>query len=288
MEKPHITYDELLEIVSWGIFAMNMRGTSVCDNRIEEYKSKNIKNAMYKGIYTGSPARDIYYMLPYLSEEQMREVAISVTEKFPIAPPIRNHVNISAFVRFIYGQFDKQGILRSEKDFERMKKEKLDWSLSRRFLKILYKELENKKNNYGLMMLCEMEAHRLGDEAVINGDKKKLKEMENSYHKSLKLAYKCKSHKHLFSIYYYMWRYFFKFKDIKNALKYSKLTIVNASQYYHKYYPNGDDYWAIRLKNTFKHIKTEVNEKNWKKFKKQYGLSVKMYKTKKKYRKAKS
>ena len=57
--------------------------------------------------------------------EQIEEVVGLVEEKFPKVAP-GNHVNLGACIRFIYGQFEKQGILRSEKDFERMKKEKLD------------------------------------------------------------------------------------------------------------------------------------------------------------------
>ena len=71
-------------------------------------------------------------MLPYLNDSQMKKIVDVIVGKFPHVPP-GNHVNVGAFIRFIYGQFEKQGILRSDKDFERMKKEIPfnDWSKER-------------------------------------------------------------------------------------------------------------------------------------------------------------
>jgi hypothetical protein len=250
---------------------MEMRAGFVRDKRLN--RCKKIENAMYGGIYIGSPGRDIYYMLPYLSDEQMNEVVIKLSEKFPETPP-KTYANVAACIRFIYGQFEKQGSLRSEKDFERMKKEKLDWELSRKFLKLLKGKFKKNNNFYGLSMLCEMEAHRLGDEAILNKDKDKLEEMERIYNKSVKYAQKCKSCKHMFSIYYWAAEYFKKFPEKKKAVEYYKLSIVNANKYYRKYFFEGDQYYSSRLLNSLSYI-CKKDKKDGKMFKDKYIKHVK-------------
>ncbi len=50
---------------------MRMKGNSVSDIRIEGIKKKRIEGADYGGAYVGSPGRDIYYILPYLSDNRM-------------------------------------------------------------------------------------------------------------------------------------------------------------------------------------------------------------------------
>ena len=99
----HISYKQLLEIISWGIFTKPLVRNQV--QNISEIKK--IKGAEYGGVYIGSPGRDIYFMLPFLSECQMKEVAEKLSEKFPLKPPKVN-VQYSACIRFIYGQFEKQ------------------------------------------------------------------------------------------------------------------------------------------------------------------------------------
>ena len=250
---------------------MKMKGNSINDSRLRIFDK--VEGANYGGIYVGSPGRDIYYMLPYLDDEQMKKVASLLCKKFPIIPPQR-YANVAACIRFIYGQFEKQGILRSEKDFKRMKKEELEWSFSRKFLKFLENEFEKINNYYGMSMLCEMEGHRLGDESVINKDIKKLEEMEKKYNKCVEYANKCKSYKHMFSIYYWTFEYFKKFGDVVNSVKYGKLSIINASKYYRNYFPGGEQYYSKRLKNTFLYV--EENDKdNWKEFRKKYKNNIK-------------
>ena len=266
-EKPHITYKELLEVVSWGLFSLKIKGTSICDDRLAGYKKKAISNAAYEGIYIGSPGRDVYYMLPYLTKKQIEEVVDMVEKTFPKHPP-GNHVNVGMFVRFIYGQFEKQGILRSEKDFERMKREKIEWSASRSFLKLLYNKLEENNNFYGMSILCEMEAHRLGDEAVLNRNIEKLNKMEEFYNKSVKLAYKCKSYKQMFTPYYWCYEYFKKYKDKKKALSYAYLTIENAD----KYCPDSRPGYITKLYSCLKYIKKK-DEDRWQKFYGKYSKS---------------
>ncbi len=261
----HITYNQLLEIISWGLLSKEVKGIQLRGIKIK----KKIEGAVYGGVYIGSPGKDIYLMLKYLSKEQMEEVVYKLYEQFPFVPP-GNHVNVAACIRFIYGQFDKNGILRSNKDFERMKKEKLNWELPRKFLGLLYKKFEKNNNYYGLSMLCEMEGHRLGDEAILNKNKEKLKEMEEIYKESVLFAYKCKSYKQMFTPYYWAAMYFIKFGNINNAIKYSELTITQAE----KYCPDSRGSYIDKIVRCLKCIKGG-NRKEWKKFYKGYKKKIK-------------
>ncbi len=265
MSGPHLTYDKLLKITSYGIFAMNFKGTSVNDRRLK--KCKRIKDAMHEGIYTGSPGKDIYYMLPYLNENQMDEIARKLEKKFPKTPP-GNHVNVGALVRFIYGQFEKKGILRSDEDFERMKKEKLDWELSSKFVDLLYDKLEKNMNYYGMAILCEMKAHRLGDKAVLEKDNNKLLKMEKLYEQAVINAGKCKSYKHLFTPYYWAFRYFEKIKCKDNAIKYAFLTFKQAELYC----PDARPGYVTKLFDCARYIE-KYDKEEWKDFVKKYKNS---------------
>ena len=256
MKEPPLKYDELLKLVSYGIFAMRFKGISVNDENLE--KCDKIKNAVYDGIYVGSPGKDIYYMLPHLDDNKTEEIADKIAEKFPKIPP-GNHVNVGAFVRFVYGQFEKQGILRSEKDFQRMKREKIEWELSRKFLKLLYGKLEKINNFYGMSILCEMNAHRLGDEAVIGKSSSRLEEMEKMYKKSVRYAFKCNSYKQLFTPYYWAYKYYSKFKKTAKALSYAYMTVEAAE----KYCPDARPGYIEKILDCMGYIKRH-DKKSWK------------------------
>jgi len=268
-KKIHITYLQLLQVISLGLVKeiVKQNQLSGCQNL------KPIKGAEYNGIYIGSPGRDIYFMLPYLSEKQMKEVAINMNKYFPKIPP-KNNVNVSACIRFIYGQFEKQGILKSDKQFEKMKKKKPDWKLSRKFLKILYKIFEEQQNFYGLTILCEIEGHRLGDEALIYKNKKKLKEMEKKYLKCIEFAHNSKSYKHMFTPYFWAFKYFKKFGNKEKALKYSKLLIENANEYCERYVKTKELAYILRISESIKYIK-EKSFDNGKKLFKKYKTKIK-------------
>jgi len=257
MKKPHITYEELLKISSWGLFSLKVKGTSICDDRLEEYRKKSIKDAIYEGIYIGSPGRDIYYMLPYLSDEQLEEVAGIIVDRFLKDPP-GNHVNVGMFFRQVYGQFEKQGVLKSDKDLEKMKKDKLDWDLSKKFVMLLRNKFEENNNFYGLSILHEMEAHRMGDKAILDKNIYMLNNMEESYLKSVKYAKKCNSYKQMFTPYYWCFEYFKKYKDKKKALLYAYLTI----KYAHKYCPDARPGYISKLCSCIKYIRNK-DKSNW-------------------------
>jgi len=268
IEKPHITYEELLEISSWGLFSLKVKGISICDDRLAKCKKKCIKNsinnAIWKGLYMGSPGRDLYYMLPYLSDSQFEEIANIIIEKFPKDPP-GNHVNVGMFFRQIYGQFEKQGVLRSDEDLKRMKKEKLDWDLSKKFITLLRDKFEKDNNFYGLSVLYEMEAHRMGDKAILNKDGDIINKMEQSYLESVKHAAKCNSYKQMFTPYYWCFKYFKKYRNRRKALSYAYLTIKNAD----KYCPDSREGYVDKLFSCIKYI-SKKDKNNWENFYKIY------------------
>lgn len=222
--ESHIAYDQLLEILSWALYKEPVKGTQIRSKKIA--KLVRIPGAMYGGIYIGSPGKDIFMMLPFLSDSQMDNVAKIFVEQFPFVPPV-SHLNIAACIRFIYGQFERKGVLRSDADLVKMTEENPDWSLPRKFITMLKIKFIEGNNFYGLTILCEMEGHRLGDEAIINKDTNKFKDMEAMYTDSIKYAHKCKSIKQYFTPYYWAARYFDKAEKKEQALKYYKLTIKN-------------------------------------------------------------
>ena len=260
-EKP-ITFDELMTIVSWGLFTKPVKKNQINWKGLEALP--NIKGAEYNGKYIGSPGRDIYMMLPFLSKNQMEVTAKHLCEHFPIKAPSHN-VQYSACVRFIYGQNQKQGALRSEEDIIRMKKNGFDWSLPRKFINILKIFMEQKNKYYGLTIVHEIDGHRYGDETIIYNNNSFVLMKEN-YKKAVEYASLSKSYKHLFSIYYWASKYCFKIDKIKEAEYYSKKALISAGKYYHKYFPNGDPYYSSRLKFNLKILKNMMTNKEFEKF----------------------
>jgi hypothetical protein len=227
----NISYEQLLEIISWGVFTKEMKGTCIKDSElvgIMELRPK-MKGAYYRGVYVGSPGADIFYFLPYLSEDQMRVVARMLAELFPKIP-LYHHVQTSACIRQIYGLFIKEGILLSDERMRQMANSNLDWSLPRKFLGILCEEFKKIKNYYGLCIVYEMDGHRYGDEAVLEKSKDRLELMRQSYKMSVKYAFECNCKKQVFTPYYWGAKYYDKYGDKKRAVEWYSLMIENFNE----------------------------------------------------------
>ena len=112
-----------------------------------------------------------------------------------------------------------------------------------------------------MIILNEMMAHRLGDKAVINKDEDRRNKMELLYCKAVKYASKCDSYKHMFTPYYWAFRYFEKFKDTKKALAYAYLAISSAEQYC----PDARPGYITKLLDCVKYIRNH-DKKKWKDF----------------------
>jgi hypothetical protein len=190
----------------------------------------SIVGAFNGGDYLGRPGKDIYFALPNLTDEQMEKLSDVLSDQYPFIAP-NNHVGYAGCIRYIYGQFEKQGILRSNEDLKRMQKEGVEWDLPRKFMGMLKKKFEEKNNFYGLCIYYEMEAHRLGDEAFLNDDKEKVAEMEKHYMRSVFYAGKCGSQKQEFTPYFWACLYFDKIGDHERGLYYGKTTLEQMEKF---------------------------------------------------------
>lgn len=217
-----------------------------------------IKGAFNGGDYLGRPGKDVYFALSYLTKEQMEKIADILSNQFPYVAP-NNHVGYAACIRYIYGQFEKQGILRSDEDLRRMEREGVDWNLPRKFMLLLKKKFEEKNNNYALCIYYEMEAHRLGDEGFLHKDENKIKEMEETYLKSVEYAYKCNSLKQKFTPYFWAFKYFAKLEDHKRALKY----VIKTLEQMEKFCPSPKQGYLVKAEDCAKYLKNFHREK-WK------------------------
>lgn len=227
----HITYDQLLELISWKILTKEMKGTCIKDSELEEFLElrDNLKGADHGGIYTGSPGRDIFHFLPYLTDEQTEEVVEKLSQVFP-KESSGHHVQTSACIRQIYGLFVREGVLLSSERMEEMINSNLDWSLPRKFLDILRREFKKVKNYYGLCIVYEIDGHRYGDEAIMEKSENKLELMRQSYKKSVKYAFKCNCKKQIFTPYYWGAKYYDRYGDKKKAVEWYLKMMKNFNQ----------------------------------------------------------
>lgn len=254
-----LSFADLLEVISWGI----------CKKVPKE--EGTMKNAFCGGKYLGAPGKDVYFALHKLDDDKLVELASKLSKIFSKDAP-SNHVGPAACIRYIYGQFEKQGIMRSNTDFERMQKEDLDsqWQKPRHFISLLNKCFLEDDNFYGLCITHEMEGHRLGDESVINKDTDKLLEMEETYLLSVHYAYKCKSYKQMFTPFYWAAKYFMSYNNKAKALEFSKKCIEQAE----KHCPDSRGSYVEKLLDCIKYVKKR-DPKIWPEWYKKYKNNAK-------------
>jgi len=217
-----------------------------------------MKGAFNGGDYLGRPGKDIYFALSKLSDGQFSQVVEAISLQFPYNPP-NNHVGYAGCIRYIYGQFEKQGILRSEGDLKRMQEEDINWYLSRKFMFALKNKFLEQKNYYGLCVYYEMEAHRLGDESFLNNDKSRRIDMEDYYLKSVEYAYKCGSSKQMFTPYFWCFKYYDRLGDHKKALDY----VLKTLEQMEKHCPSSKQGYLVKAIDCAKYMKKN-HLKKWK------------------------
>lgn len=211
-----------------------------------------MKGAFNGGDYLGRPGKDIFFALPKLDEDQFNKVVNELSLRFPHDPPT-NHVGYAGCIRYIYGQFEKQGILRSEEDLKRMQGEDIDWRLSRKFMYALRDKFLEQKNYYGLCIFYEMEAHRLGDEAFLNNNDDKREEMEVSYMESVESAYKCGSLKQMFTPYFWCFKYYGRLGDHERALTY----VLRTLEQMEKHCPSSKQGYLVKAMDCASYLKSK-------------------------------
>ena len=249
--KPGITYDELKEMCTRKIPA-----------KVPKEPGPFPGAAVNGGAYLGAPGKEVFAWLPFLSDKQMDEIAEIMTERWPVFTGA--HVGNAACIRYIYGQFEKQGALKSKEIFRKMRNDFPDWELPRKFIKIMEEKFKEKNKHYGLCILYEMEGHRLGDEAWTQRNKEKGREMEKTYLASVKHAHKCNSYKQMFTPYFWVSRYFSKLGDYEKSVYYAKKTIEEAE----KHCPDKRESYVQKLRDCIDHVRSVEGRKwkNWKKY----------------------
>ena len=223
--------------------------------------------AVNGGYYLGAPGKEIFFALQELDETQWDALAEKHSNQWPRplnGEPYKtpgNHVGYAACIRYIYGQFEKQGVLRSGEDKARMIRDGVNWDLPRKFMETLKGKWLEKDCFYGLTIAYEMEGHRLGDEAVISKDASKLNEMELIYLKSVEYAEKCNSYKQMFTPYYWATKYFIEMGEHDRASKYAVTTIKQAE----RYCPDARGSYVDKLMDCANYMKSN-HPGAWKKF----------------------
>ncbi len=233
----HIRYDLLLQMISWGVPSKVPKAPGPIDGSFNG------------GKYLGAPGKDIYQFLPELTDKQMDEVADCLAESWKTKTGA--HVGPAACIRYIYGQYDKQGTLLSPEALKDMKKNPPDWTLARKFITILRQKFIEKDKPYGVCIICEMEGHRLGDEALLDhNNPDKLNEMEKVYLESVKYAHICGSMKQTFTPYYWAAMYFIQAGDNERASRYTGLTMEEAE----KYCPDSRESYVDKIAHCIEYI----------------------------------
>lgn len=209
-----------------------------------------MKGAFNGGDYLGRPGKDVYFALHRLNDDQFDKVVEQLSLRFPHEPP-NNHVGYAGCIRYIYGQFEKQGILRSEEDLKRMQGEDINWRLPRKFMYALRDKFLEQNNFYGLCIFYEMEAHRLGDESFLNDDQSKREDMEWNYLQSVKYAYECGSLKQMFTPYFWCFKYYARLGDHKKALNY----VLKVLEQMEKHCPSSKQGYLVKAMDCAKYMK---------------------------------
>lgn len=238
----------------------------MCSRGIVATVHKNDRPLSYgvrNGLYIGAPGKDVYYVLPSLNQEQLNLLAIKTLSLFPERPP-SNHVSYAAFIRYVYGCFEKQGCLRSKKDKQRMIEENEDWTLATNFMNLAAKHAEEQSKIYFLVLHYEMLGHRLGDRAIIEKKVEILQAMEENYLKSQGLSKKIRSFKHMFTPYYWCAKYYAEMKIKDKALFYHKRNLKATE----KYCPDSRDGYKEKTKDSILYLKNNLDLESWELMKK--------------------
>lgn len=177
-------------------------------NSLLDLVSKGIQNKPKRGesAYLGGPGKEVFQAIQLSDDAQLSGLGVCIGRVLPKEPPSPS-VHLSAFFRYVYGCFDKQGVLRSVQQAERIILEKRDWSRSDLLVDHVINYCKSVGNTYGEVVCCEMKAHRLGDLAIIHNDLAILEKMLFMYNHVARLAVSVKAKKNCFSSYYWALRY---------------------------------------------------------------------------------
>jgi len=239
----HMSFDDLLLLIKSGI-----------ENNLKSKRKPICLNAFRKGVYLGSPGKDIYMALSWMNEEQIAISANELAKHYPSKPP-QGHLGYAACIRYIYGCFDKQGCLLSSWHRNIMKKQNEDWSKPRHFMNLVNINFKSSNCWYGQVLYNEMEGHRLGDHILISNDYFLKDKMLFHYNMAHSIAVKIKSFKHTFTSMYWAASYL-EYFDKKMAVEYHKKNL----KFMEKYCPDSRPGYKEKATHSLKYIYAYLNK----------------------------
>ena len=209
------------------------------------------------GYYVAYPAREIFELLPSLNPKQLDSLAIATAEAFPQLRPGKC-VHLTCFIRYVYGCFDKQGLLNS-KTSANIKQKQPDWSLSDYFMDRVAFYMDKKKRSYGLVLYYEMKAHRIGDKVILDNNKELIDTMLSFYEKAVQLAVILRAWKNTYSPYFWAANYLMAFGEVNRAKEYCLKFLENVNFY-------GDSpFLRGKLTGALNMLKRNMTDKEWRK-----------------------
>lgn len=243
----NMTYKKLLQLIKMGI-------------RQKKDEIPPMRNAFRGGNYLGCPGKDVHFGLLKLNMDQneLFNVCKSFASVFPNVP-LRDHTGVAACFRYIYGCFDKQGILLSSQHRKIVANN--NWKIALPFIDIVENEFLKSNNYYGLVIHYEMKAHRYGDDAIIYKSKDDISIMLDNYSKSQEFALKSKSYKHTFTPIYWAACYLEQL-DTSKAVLYH----MNSLEMMDKYCPDARDGYMTKAIHSCKYIIDHIDNDQKHKF----------------------
>lgn len=185
-----------------------------------------------QGIYLGSPGKEIYEILPFLTPGQIEILAERVCSVFTRKKRLpKDHIKWGNFIRYIYGCFGKDGFIRSEEIYKKSLDSSINWKISMDFMNIVAAKFEQSNEKYGLMLHNEMLAHRYGDHALQTKNPEDIAKMETCYLTARSIAKDIGSSKHMFSPPYWAARYFYLLGDYEKSKTYYVKALRSMGRY---------------------------------------------------------
>lgn len=193
----------------------------------------------------GKVGTDIFNFIQKANEEEMKIVSDSLALIFPTTAYIQrnpqiSHTPVCLLVRNIFGTLFKNGTLLDvmhpdRKDAYKFNCERIkDWEKSFIFSNMLEKSFIEKNNQYGLVILYEMLAHRYGDLATFSeAEERKLniEKMCQFYEKSYETCCVNKLVKQMFTPWYWGSLYLAKLGEKEKAIDWFKMFHKLADKY---------------------------------------------------------
>jgi len=215
----------------------------------------------------------IYYAVQDMNINEMREVSCCLADLYLTPDNVGRfrkirHERYALVIRTIFGDLSRNGMILSdthpsrENDIKRNESwVNHNWEKPFEFCDILQQEFESRDNLYGVLLLCEMLAHRYGDLSVVGVDH--VVKMEQLYMKSYDLSKKIQCQKQMFSPWYWGAFYFMRLDHKEKSICWFKKYHNLANQYMTDTQPS----YRSMFHNSLLSTKKLLPRKEWKEYK---------------------